>query len=177
VSGATVYAYANENPVSNSDPTGEFIPLIVILPVIGGVIGGISDVLTAGPCQSKWGAFGRGFASGALGTLSGIGVTVATGNLWLAGAAAGAVAQGVDQGISGEGNIRNAVVGTALGGIGGGVAARLLPTAGRLPSLIIPRTLSNTGPNSLRMMGQEAGSDAVGGIGQAATSSPECGCQ
>jgi hypothetical protein len=63
----------------------------VILPVIGGLVGDTSDVLTAGPCQSKLGVFGRGFASGALGTLSGIGVTSATGNLFLAGAAAGAV--------------------------------------------------------------------------------------
>jgi len=117
--------------------------------------------------------------AGASGTLAGIGVVATTGNPWLAGAAAGAVSQGLDQAIAGDANIGAAVVGVAAGGIGGGVMARLLPTVGRLPSLVLPRTLDNIGPNSLRMMGQESGSDAIGaaaGIAVPSSGSSECGC-
>ena len=54
--GTNYYAYALGDPVVNNDPNGEFVPLIVILPVIGGLVGGISDVLTATSCQNKRGS-------------------------------------------------------------------------------------------------------------------------
>ncbi len=66
--GTNYYAYALGDPIDNPDPSGEIVPLIVILPVIGGLVGGISDVISATPCQNKWAAFGRGFVSGATGT-------------------------------------------------------------------------------------------------------------
>jgi hypothetical protein len=180
VSGRSVYAYASGDPVDNTDPTGEFVPLIVILPAIGGLVGGIADVLSAGECENKFAAFGRGFVSGAVGTLAGIGVIATTGNPWLAGAAAGTVSQGLDQTISGQYNLPNAVVGTVTGGILGGAAAKALPTIGRLPNLLTPRTSSNMGLNSLRLVGQEAGSDVTAaGVAVAvpSNSSDECRCK
>jgi hypothetical protein len=144
------------------------------------LVGGITDVLSAGKCENKFAAFGRGFVSGAVGTLAGIGVVTTTGNPWLAGAAAGAVAQGLDQSIAGEYNLPVAVAGVVTGGLAGGAAAKALATVGRLPSLLTPRTPSNMGLNSLRMVGQETGSDVAGAAAAVAlpsNSSEECGCK
>jgi hypothetical protein len=152
----------------------------VILPIIGGAIGGISDVINAGPCQNKWAAFGRGFLSGASGTLVGLGVTALTGNPWLAGAAGGEVASIADQSLAGESLDPIKVgFGTVVGGIGGGAISRVFPTVGRLPSLTLPRNLQNVGPNSQQMMLQEGGNDALGGVTQYPFQSPsasKCGC-
>lgn len=162
-----------------TDPSGQFVPLIVILPAVGGLVGGISDVLTAGKCENKLAAFGRGFLSGAVGTLAGIGVVTATANPFLAGAAAGAVSQGLDQAISGDANLPAAVVGVASGGLAGGGMAKALSTVGRLPNLLTPRTLQNMGLNSIRMVGQETGGDAISattGLPVSSSSGTECGC-
>jgi len=172
-----LYRYVDGNPVNLRDPSGEFVPLIVLLPAIGGVLGGLADVATAGPCDSLLAAFGRGFVAGASGTLTGIGTLALTGNPWVAGAAAGTASQAVDQAISGDWNIKNAVVGAFGGGLAGGVLAKLLPTVGRLPSLVIPRNMQNFGPNSLRMLGQEAGGDiATGSVEGLASSSGNLAC-
>ena len=178
-SSINLYAYANGDPIDHNDPTGEFVPLIVALPIIGGIAGGVADVMAAGPCTPWYSAFSRGFVSGATGTLAGMGVAAATGNPWLAGGAAGAVSQGLDQAISGDVNVGSAVVGVVGGVFGGGVMAKLLPTVGRLPSLLLPRTLQNFGPNSARMAGQETGSNAIGavaGIAIPSSGSSECKC-
>lgn len=175
------YGYTRNGPVNLTDPTGKIVPLVVLLPVIGGLVGGISDVLHAGPCQSKLAAFGRGFASGAIGTLTGIGVGVLTGgNPWLAGAAAGEISNLTDQVLSGEPlDAGQVAASTVLGGVGGKALSSLFPTSGRLPDLTIPRTLSNFGPNSQRLLGQELGNDALGGVMPyllPSHSEPKCGC-
>jgi len=182
--GTNYYAYALGDPVDNNDPNGEFVPLIVILPVIGGLVGGISDVLTATSCQNKWAAFGRGFVSGATGTLVGLGVTALTGNPWLAGAAAGEISSISDQALAGESlDPIKVAASTGLGAVGGKLLSRAFPTVGRLPSMTLPRTLQNTGLNSQRLMIQESGTDALGGGGQYllnAIQSPAgegCGCK
>ena len=173
------YPYVWNDASGFTDPSGR-IPLIVLLPVIGGTIGGITDVLNAGPCESKLKAFGRGFASGALGTLAGIGAGLATGNPWLAGAASGEVSSITDQALSrGWGGVDagEVVVSTGVGGLGGGALSKLVPTQGRLPSLTRGRTPSNFGPNSGRLTLQEAGTDALGGAAQIhGHGGSGCGC-
>ena len=87
--------------------------------------------------------------------------------------------QGLDQAISGRADLLAAVVAVGAGSVSGGLAAKLLPTKGRLPDLLTPRTSKNIGPNSLRMIGQESGSDAiasVAGLAVPAESRP-CGCK
>jgi RHS repeat-associated protein len=175
------YGYTGNRPVNLTDPSGEIVPLIVLLPVAGGLVGGISDVLTAGPCQNKLAAFGLGFASGAFGTLAGIGVGALTGgNPWLAGAAAGQISSITDQALAGEPlDAGKVAASTAIGAIGGKALSKLFPTRGRLPDLTTSRTPSNFGPNSQRLTLQELGSDALGGTLQyllPSPSEPKCGC-
>ena len=116
------------------------------------------------------GAFGRGFVSGASGTLAGIGIGIATGNPFAAGAAGGAVSSIVDQGISGKFNRDNFLVSTMTGAIAGPLASKLLPTVGRLPNLLTPRNAGNFGKDSMRLTGQESLSGTVGGVVGSVTS-------
>jgi len=180
---ADFYRYSINNPVNFKDPSGEFLPLIVLLPTVGGLIGGISDVLTAGPCENKLKAFGRGFVSGAAGTLVGIGVGALTANPFLAGAASGEISSILDQSLAGEPldalKVANA---TLLGAVSGKIASDLFPTRGPLPGLGRPRPF---GPNSQALSLQESGADALGGSPQYLqnllmhpnNSKSECGCK
>ena len=169
------YRYTWNSPTGVTDPSGQ-IPLVVLLPIIGGTIGGITDVLNAGPCENKLKAFGRGFASAALGTLAGL----ATGNPWAAGAASGAVSSVVDQAFSrGLGGVDTGevIVSGGIGAIGGKAFSKILPTAGRLPGIWSARPLSNFGKNSVRMVLQEGGADALGGAAQfSPNGGSACGC-
>jgi RHS repeat-associated protein len=173
--GINTYSYVAQSPVNLADPTGEFAPLIIALPFIGGAIGGLADVLAAGPCESKLAAFERGFISGFTGTTIGLG----TGNPFIGGAVAGATSNYLDQRISGQQlDPGSLAVSTTLGGAGGYGLWKALPTAGRLPSLWIPRNSSNIGPNTLRWVGQEAGSDIMqAGAQQYLSGNGKCGCK
>ena len=123
--------------------------------------------------------------SGATGTLVGLGVTALTGNPWLAGAASGEISEALaDQALAGESlDPIKVATSTGLGAVGGKVLSLAFPTVGRLPSMTLPRTLQNIGPNSQRLLIQEGGNDALGGGAQYslnAIQSPGgagCGCK
>jgi len=161
VGGTNLSAYATGNPITLVDPSGEF-PLLVILPVVGGTISGAfsaADVFAAGGGFGDVAtAFGRGFVSGATGTLVAIGVGVATGgNAIAAGAAGGAVGNLVDQALSGNGfDPLGFATATIVGGVLGPLVDELIPTRGRLPNLLKWRNFNNFGPNSIRLTGREA---------------------
>ncbi len=174
--GMNPYVYVGGNPVNLVDPKGN-MPLLAVLPAIGGFIGGFSDLVSAGPCENKWRAFGRGFISGAVGTLAGMGAIAATGNPWIAGGAGGAVSNLIDQSLKADHKFSLVEFGesTVFGTIGGGVINKLMPTTGRLPSLIIVRNRSNFGPNSQRLVKQEFSNDALGGLSQYGLSALQSG--
>lgn len=178
------FSYVRNNPVIYIDPTGEFVPLIVLIPVMGGLVNGIAaEIEEAQKCDSSVGsimaAFGRGFVSGAGGTLASMGIFAVTGNPFLAGAGGGLAGTALDQAISGDVSVPGLAKGTAVGALTGPLGGKLLPTRGRLPNLMTPRGVTNLGKNSGRLIGQEGLSSAAGGAAGSVTSSgdsSDCGC-
>ena len=184
-SGNNTYGYALQNPLRFFDPTGE-IPLLLLIPIAGGVANGIISGVQALSCGSgstdAFIAAGRGFLGGFVGTGVGLGVAVATKNLALAGASGGLAGNLVDQTLSGNGPIDplSATVSTFTGGVAGPVGGKLFPTVGRLPDLLKPRNLSNLGPNSQRQLGQAASSpvfsSVLGSQIEQAAGTDNCAC-
>ena len=41
--GLNTFGYVYSNPLGLIDPTGEFVPLIILIPVVGGIINGIFE--------------------------------------------------------------------------------------------------------------------------------------
>ncbi len=164
--GINLYDYVGSAPTLAVDPQGEF--LILIIPVVGGLIGGIADAYNAKDGESVGGAFLQGFASGFVGTAVGVGVGLIPGvGPILAGAIGSGVANIIDQEIDAYNHNTNfdwGQLGLAVGtgGIGGG----LFPTVGRLPNVFTPRGLSGLGANSIREINQTISGGGLQGVGQ-----------
>jgi RHS repeat-associated protein len=163
-----LYTYANDDPVSFTDPSGQFIPLAIAAAVVGGglvnaALEGVRASLAGCPLGSVLGAAGRGFVSGAVGTAVGIGVGSIPGiGPVLAGMAAGAAGELTNQAMTGEFDATNLAVATAAGGLAFG--DHLVPMRGYKPDLWAPRgpgTSRTYGPNSMRYLGQNAIDNAV----------------
>ena len=180
--GINTYGYAFQNSIRYTDPTGEFVPLIVLIPVFSGLINGVIEELEdavqcdSGPAGSLR-AFGRGFAAGAAGSLAGLGVFALSGNVVAAGAAGGVVGASVDQAISGNGSRNNIIVSGVTGAIAGPVARKVVPLVpGGRPSLKIPRGITVFGENSFRMIGQDSVFAGIAG-GAGTILQPNEGCE
>jgi RHS repeat-associated protein len=185
---SNAYLYAYGNPVGHIDPTGEFVPLVVAIPTVGGLVNGF---FTAAGQVARCGfspggtakAFGRGFAAGFAGTVVGLATTAFTENPIAGGAAAGWAADFVDQVLSGGPyDPRQGIRAGAVGGIAGGATHLWGPQpkpGSFMPDLEKWRRLSEYGPNSRKLLANEAAAGAVaggGGFGIQAAGGGGCGC-
>jgi hypothetical protein len=153
-------------PTSLTDPTGKIVPLIIIIPVIAGVINGASNALKVSmQCDATYmdliRAFGYGAVGGVAGSLVGIGIGALTSNPYLAGASGGLTADIITQYLT-DGTLDpiDLTLATVSGGAFGKAASTAIKTTGRLPSMMSPRP--NYGPNSIRLMEQEAAAGVAG---------------
>ncbi|MGH8702160.1 MAG: DUF6531 domain-containing protein [Burkholderiales bacterium] len=173
-----------------TDPTGEAVPLVILIPIVGGGINAVASAISAArECNARWGdiaaAAGRGFLSGAVGTAVGLGVGIATKNPALIGSSAGLAENVTTQLLSGRGisdlDPLEATFATGFGALGGAAArAAFPPGRGRPAALSRPRGLEDFGPKSIERIRDEAAAGAVAaGLGVAATqpSGNSCGCR
>jgi RHS repeat-associated protein len=168
------YAYVLNDPIRLVDPSGEVIPLAVVIVGVGGLVGGgleaAATFRAGGGVEDVTRAFGKGFVSGAVGTATGLLTGLVTGNPFLIGASAGLAADLSRQLISNGFQVGcldaiSAATSTGLGAVLGSAVKGIpgLKTRGPLPDLFRPRHLNEFGANSQRLVGQEAVGGAMGG--------------
>ena len=111
-----LFAYCDNNPVNRSDDSGEFWHFLAGA-VVGGVIGGISKIAEGGSIAD---VFISAVAGAANGVLAASGAGLAT-SMVLSGAISGA-STFISQVLTGEINLPEVIVDTAVGVICGGIA-------------------------------------------------------
>ena len=182
--GSNAYEYVNSNPVSLRDPSGE-IPIFIVLVGVGGLYhGAIMAINEYQNCRQGFGhlagAFGRGFVSGAVGTLAGLWAGVASENPLAVGFAGGAITSGVDQLFeTGTVNIRATLIGATIGAATEGIGRSAVRLQGPRPNVWVPRAATRWGPNAARLAGRQAvGSslDAIADRASHAVRQTPCGC-
>lgn len=116
------YTYALNNPLKYTDPTGEYLNII-----LGAIMGGISGYMMADAAGLK-GKFWYALAGAAIGAASGgasMAITQAGGSALVAGAASGAIAGAGYGGLSAGMTGGNVAAGVIFGGLLGGVTGVL----------------------------------------------------
>jgi len=168
------YVYALNDPISLKDPNGEAVPLVAVIVGVGAVLGGTGEALAVirrgGSGGETLRAFGQGAFAGGVASATGILVALGTANPFLVGASAGLAFGLTNQLIQSSGRLEcldaiSLAFGTATGAALGPLN-RIpgLKLRGRHPDLWRPRSLSEFGPNSRRLIEQQA---LGGGLGLA----------
>lgn len=122
------YSYCWNNPLTNTDPDGQWINF-----AIGGIMGGFSGWQIGEAAGAKgWNMFGyiaAGIAIGAASTGAAAGISAIGGGAFIAGAGAGAIASAGFSGLATNWNkdamIRAGAIGGISGGLGGCVGAAI----------------------------------------------------
>ena len=170
-SGASnLYAYAADDPVSFVDPSGQFIPLAIAAATLGGgLVNGAMEGFWAWQAGCSPGQIAakalRGFAAGAVGTLVGTVATLVSKNPWVGGAIGGVAAEATSEALSGQ-RFDPVSLSVAIA-TGLPLGEHVFKTVGRLPNLWRPRGLGTKltyGPNSQRIIGQNAVDSAAGNL-------------
>ena len=108
-----LYRYVFNQPNRFGDPTGEFVPAMLLGGILGGIAGGLTEA-TTNPC-STWDSIAtQAFKGGLAGAMGGFG------RLWQAAAFGTSVA--IDVGFNGQ-SVPGAVFGASLGVAGGGAGS------------------------------------------------------
>ncbi len=180
------YVYGVNNPYVQPDSNGRAIPLIIGIAVLGGGVinGGFSayeEYRDGGDSLDIVKAGGIGGVAGSIGTAAGIGAGLVARNPMVGasvgGSVGGTVSSGLEDTLSGDvcltEGLANAGVSGAIGGVAGPIgriAAPIKPGT-FMPNLWKPNgAMSNPkglGPNSKKLMEQEAYSNAYGGLTRA----------
>jgi len=159
--GTNAYSYAANDPAEFTDPSGN-MPLLVLVPIIGGVINGGIEGYANYQCSHDLGKAAKaaavGFVGGVVGTVAGF----ITKNPVAAGAIAGFAGNLTEQLLSGKPiSLSQLAWNTGFGVVGGKIGAWGFPSGpGRPASLLLNRAWDNYGPKSLEVVGQ----GSLGGV-------------
>jgi RHS repeat-associated protein len=161
------YGFANDDPLTFSDPTGQWFGIDTLLgTAIGAVVGTVSGAgaygvsVLAGSDQFSWRQLGASTVGGLVG---GAAAGACEGTTWVGtvacGAGGGAIGAATTQWLSGQQVTPGGVLaGGLLGAVGGAAGKLLFPLRGFVPYKLI--NVIEPGINSLRLYGQ----NAIGGL-------------
>jgi len=179
IGGLNTYSYANDNPLTYTDPSGQFFWIPVIIVGGGAVVGGYEEGHKAYECGARgWTlakAIGRGSFAGGLGAVAGLATELGSENPYAAGAMASTTYDATNSFLGGNVSFGQTAKDAAAGAVFGGFAAEVVPAVRggwNFNPWTSPRTF---GPRALQLYGQETIGHALDML--KGSNGKSCGCQ